>query len=59
MASSQPATSANVVCGVSFVISLARDLANFMKPPPPPWKRDMKNRKMPTSSRIGRIELAR
>ena len=38
IASSQPATSANVVFGMSLVISLALDLANCMTPrPPPPW----------------------
>ena len=38
IASSQPATSLNVVFGMSLVISLALDLANCMTPrPPPPW----------------------
>ena len=36
MASSQPATSANVVFGMSLVISLALDLPNCMTPRPPP-----------------------
>ena len=37
IASSQPATSAKVVLGMSLVISLALDLANCMTRPPPPW----------------------
>ena len=48
IASSQPATSLNVVFGMSLVISLALDLANCMTPrPPPPWAwfiRKMKSR---------------
>ena len=36
MASSAPATSAKVVFGVSFVISLARDLPKFITRDPPP-----------------------
>ena len=48
IASSQPATSANVVFGMSLVISLALDLANCITPrPPPPWTwfiRKMKSR---------------
>ena len=36
MASSQPATSVNVVLGMSLVISLALDLPNCMTPRPPP-----------------------
>ena len=36
IASSHPATSANVFLGMSFVISFAFDLANCMTPRPPP-----------------------
>ena len=36
MASSAPATSANVVFGVSLVISLALDLPKFITREPPP-----------------------
>ena len=37
MASSHPATSANVVLGMSLLISLALDLPNCITRPPPPW----------------------
>ena len=49
MASSAPATSANVVFGVSLVMSLALDLPKFMTREPPPciWFRNtMNSRKM-------------
>ena len=47
MASSTPATSANVVFGVSLVISLARDLPKFITREPPPciWDSMKKNRR--------------
>ena len=35
-ASSEPATSSNVVWGMSFVIALAFDLPKFIRRPPPP-----------------------
>ncbi len=57
IASSQPATSAKVVLGVSLFISLALDLANFMTPAPPPCMRVMMNKKMPMNSRNGTIEI--
>ncbi len=44
MASWQPATSANVVFGMSLEISLALDLANCMTRPPPPWTWFIRNR---------------
>ena len=64
MASSQPATSLNVVFGMSLVISLALDRANCMMPlPPPPWTWFIKkmNRKMirAKGSSVARIEPSR
>ena len=55
MASSQPATSLNVVFGMSLVISLALDLANCMTPrPPPPCMEFISQRKSTMSRMIGR-----
>ena len=55
MASSQPATSVNVVLGMSLEISLALDLANCMTPRPPPCMLLSRNKKIstirPTGSR--------
>ncbi|MET3961465.1 hypothetical protein ABIE44_001399 [Marmoricola sp. OAE513] len=48
MASSQPATSANVVFGMSLEISLALDFANCMTRPPPPCTWFIRNRKITT-----------
>ena len=64
MASSQPATSLNVVFGMSLVISLALDLANCMTPrPPPPWTwfiRKTNSRMISANgSRVARIEPSR
>ena len=64
MASSQPATSLNVVFGMSLEISLALDLANCMTPrPPPPWTWFIRNRnsRMMTAkgSSVARIEPTR
>ncbi len=53
MASLQPATSLNVVFGMSLVISLALDLANCMTPRPPPCMLFIRNRKRKTISTIG------
>ncbi len=44
IASSQPATSAKVVFGMSLVISLALDLANCITRPPPPCMLFIKNK---------------
>jgi hypothetical protein len=52
-ASSAPATSANVVLGVSLVISLALDLPNCMTREPPPCIWLKKKRKTATSRMIG------
>ena len=54
MGSSAPATSANVVFGVSLVISLALDLPKFITREPPPciWFRmNRKNRMISTQGR--------
>ncbi len=64
MASSQPATSLNVVFGMSLVISLALELANCMMPrPPPPWTwfiRKMKRKTISANgSSVARIEPSR
>ena len=53
-ASSAPATSANVVFGVSLVISFALDLPNCMTRPPPPCIWLKKNRMRKARMRIGR-----
>ena len=54
MASSQPATSVNVVLGMSLVISLALDLANCMTPrPPPPCTWFISHRKTTTMTTNG------
>ena len=45
MASWQPATSANVVFGMSLLISFALDLANCMTRPPPPWTEFIRKKK--------------
>ncbi len=47
-ASSDPATSANVVFGVSLVMSFALDLPKFMTREPPPCIWFIRNRKMTT-----------
>ena len=47
-ASSEPATSENVVFGMSLVISLALLLANCMTPRPPPWAWFIKKMKSST-----------
>ena len=55
IASLQPATSENVVLGMSLVISLALDLANCMTPrPPPPCMLFISQRNTSTISTIGR-----
>ncbi len=54
MASSAPATSANVVLGVSLVTSLARDLPKFITREPPPCIWFMMNKKISTTTTIGR-----
>ena len=64
IASSQPATSANVVFGMSLEISLALDLANCMTPRPPPpctWFIKKTNSKMISAngSSVARIEPSR
>ena len=48
IASSQPATSAKVVLGMSLLIIFALDLPNCMMPRPPPWTLFMRN----TNSRM-------
>ena len=48
MASSTPATSANVVFGWSFVTCLARALPNCITRPPPPWDWFMMKMNAPT-----------
>ena len=48
IASSQPATSAKVVLGMSLVISLALDLPNCITRPPPPCTWFIKNRNSTT-----------
>ena len=53
MASSQPATSAKVVFGMSLLISLALDLANCITRPPPPCTWFIRKRKSPTISTNG------
>ena len=60
MASSAPATSANVVLGVSLVMSLALDLPKFITREPPPciWFRKTKNsRKMARNGSQPRISV--
>ena len=64
IASSQPATSANVVFGMSLVTSLALDLPNCITPRPPPpctWFIRKKNSRMISAngSRVARIEPSR
>ena len=63
MASSQPATSAKVVFGMSLLISLALDLANCITRPPPPctWFIRNRNSRMISAngSRVPRIEPSR
>ena len=54
IASSEPATSSKVTCGISFVTSFARDLPNCMTLLPPPWALDSRNQNSRPSSRIGR-----
>ena len=54
MASSTPATSANVVFGVSLLTSLALDLPNCMTRVPPPCIWFMKKNSRPRMSRNGR-----
>ncbi len=54
IASSAPATSANVVLGVSLVISLARDLPKFMTRDPPPCIWVSRKKKNKAISRYGR-----
>ena len=53
MASSHPATSANVVFGVSLVMSFALDLANCMTRPPPPCMLFIRKMNSRTSRMIG------
>ncbi len=55
IASSHPATSANVVFGVSLLTSLALDLANCITRPPPPCRLFIMKRKNSTISRIGKM----
>ena len=64
MASSQPATSAKVVFGMSLLISLALDLANCITRPPPPCTWFIRNRNSTTISderaaRVAMIEPSR
>jgi hypothetical protein len=55
IASSHPATSVNVVFGMSLEISLALDFANCMTPrPPPPWTWFIRNRNSRMISANGR-----
>ena len=54
MASSQPATSANVTFGESFETILAFDLPNCITRPPPPCIWFMKKTNRPMMSRNGR-----
>src|SRR6195952_717540 len=53
-ASSAPATSENVVFGVSLVTCLALDLPNAMTPRPPPCMELNSQNMTPSSSRIGK-----
>ena len=53
IASSAPATSANVVFGVSLVISLALDFPKFITREPPPCIWFMMNRKISMIRMIG------
>lgn len=55
-ASSEPATSANVVFGVSLVMSLALDFPKFMTREPPPCIWFIRNRKTRTMRTKGRSE---
>ena len=61
MASSAPATSANVVCGVSLDIILALDLPKFMTLDPPPctWfmKKNSKKTMIAMGSNVARSEI--
>ena len=64
IASSQPATSPNVVLGMSLVISLALERANCMMPlPPPPWtwfiRKMNRNTMSAKGSSVARIEPSR
>ena len=52
-ASSSPATSANVVWGMSLVNSTARDLPTPNSPPLPPCIRDMKKNSSPNRMSMG------
>ena len=58
-ASSAPATSANVVLGVSLLTSLALDLPKFMTREPPPCIWFMRNKNRTSSRMIGRNEKSR
>ncbi len=58
-ASSAPATSLNVVFGVSLLISLAFDLPNCMTREPPPCIWLKKKRNSRTRIRIGRKLMSR
>ncbi len=55
-ASSEPATSANVVLGVSLVMSLALDFPKFMTREPPPCIWFIRNRKTTTMRTKGSSE---
>ncbi|CAB5009922.1 unannotated protein [freshwater metagenome] len=57
-ASSAPATSAKVVCGISLVISFALDLPNFMMPDPPPCICPMKKKSKKIIEAIGSRETS-
>ncbi len=58
IASSQPATSVNVLLGMSFEISFALDLANCMTPrPPPPWTLFISHRNTRMISMNGRTVI--
>ncbi len=59
MASSHPATSPNVVFGMSLVTSFAFDLANCMTPrPPPPWTWFIRKTNSRMISANGRIVIS-
>ncbi|CAB4803494.1 unannotated protein [freshwater metagenome] len=58
MASSAPATSANVVCGVSFDIILALDLPKFITLEPPPCTWFIKKNNKKTMMAIGSKEAS-
>jgi len=57
IASSQPATSAKVVLGVSLLATLARDLPNPMTPRVPPWALLMRKKNRMPMSRNGKIPM--